>query len=200
MKKVILCCSFIFLFCYQMSANSLDSDIKNYVDHFLQNSFNILNSKNLDTKEKESKVSNLLLENLHFEWIVNFLLGAEIHRISNEELEKFQEVYKNYITYNLGKMIKQYEGEKVEIKFVKNIKDKDYLVKTQVISNNESGNIVVDIMVRKVDSNVFKIFDIITEGISLLITEKQDFNIILQDPKLGKEKVKKLISKLSGEE
>ena len=40
----------------------------------------------------------------------------------------------------------------------------------------------------------------IFKGISLLITEKQDFNIILQDPKLGKEKVKKLISKLSGEE
>ena len=94
-------------------------------------------------------------------------------------------------------MIKQYEGEKVEIKSVKNIKDNDYLVRTQVIGNNESGNIVVDIMVRKVDSNVFKIFDFITEGISLLITEKQDFNIILQDPRLGKEKVKKLISKLS---
>lgn len=199
MRKIILYCSFIFLFCYQISANSLDIDAKNYVNHFLQDSFNILNSKNLDTKEKESKVSNLLLENLHFEWTVNFLLGAEIHKTSSEELEKFKKVYKNYITYNLGKMIKQYEGEKVEIKSVKNIKGNDYLVRTQVISNNESRNIVVDIMVRKVDSNVFKIFDFITEGISLLITEKQDFNIILQDPRLGKEKVKKLISKLSKE-
>lgn len=189
MKKIILYCSFICLFYYQISASMLDG----YVNQFLQNSFDILNNSNLANKEKKNKISNLLLENLDLKWIVNFLLGSERHKISSEELADFREIYKDYIIQNLSKIIEQYNGQKVKIKSIRNIKNKDYLVRTMIMKNNESGNISVDIMIREVDDNVFQIFDIVTEGVSLLITQKQDFNIILQDNTLGKEKIKKLI-------
>lgn len=157
-----------------------ETQIKNYVEQILNNSFAVLNDSKIDEKAKISRVKKLISSNLDAKWMGRFAIGRAKIGLSEDKLRKFDEVYEKYIVKYYINGVRLYNGQRVQIiSFSKKDNAEEFLVKTSINQNN-GDKINVNYMVRKLDNGSFKIFDVIAENVSLLSSQKSEFTSFLQ--------------------
>ena len=163
--------------------------LKEYVDTLMINSFAIINNDKISADEKKGRNSKLMKANLDLIWMANFTLGATRKNLKSQELEQFIEVYTEYVINNYTKIISKYSGQRIVIKEIKSVGDNEYYVEALVVNDKESGSqLDIKFMVRQSSNEgslIFRVFDIVTEGISLLRTQQQEFSSILQRNNIG---------------
>lgn len=156
------------------AANANPSEVSAYVDKILKQFVSIASDPNLSPDNKVEKVKPLLLENLDVEWMSKFVLGRHRKGLSDGDLESFKEVYKNYILVSYSGAVKQYNGQDVKITNIQNISDTEYVVKTS-ISRNGQDPLLINYLVRTYPGNVYKVFDVVTEGVSMITSQQSEF-------------------------
>lgn len=154
-----------------------DTEIQNYVHTLMNKSLNVLNDQTTDLSTKTSQVKSMLASNMDTNWMARFTLGRIIKSLSDKEVTDFINTYNNYVISSYAKTVSLYKGEKVEILSVQNMDDEFSIVKTQVHKND--GNFInVNYLVHKV-SGQYKVCDVITEGISLINSQKAEYGSVI---------------------
>lgn len=152
-------------------------DVDSYVHKLMNDSLEILNDTNISQSNKSLKISKMLAENMDTEWMGRFTLGRLIRTVSESQASAFLSTYKNYVITNYSKTLTLYKGEKVEVQDAQKMNEEFSIVKTQVYKSD--GNVInVNYLVHKVDGN-FKVCDVITEGISLINSQKAEYGSII---------------------
>lgn len=181
-KRLFL--SIILLFAGNAIADNADNPgMQAYVHKLMNESLAILNDDTLDNKTKTNKVKQMLSENMDSSWMARFTLGRGIKAFSPEEVKAFIEAYKSYMISSYASAVSQYKGEKVEIKAVQDMNKEFSVVKTQIIKDD--GNVInVDYLVHSV-SGKFEVCDVITEGISLINSQKSEYDGMIASKGIG---------------
>lgn len=159
------------------------TELKNYISNLADKASTILNNSSLSQEAKISQARNLMHDNLDFDWMAKYTLGAQKKTLSETQIKQFVNVYSNYITKAYTDLIKDYKGGKPEITGVRPLSSGDFIVTTNIINNSDEP-IKVEYLVRKMKKNnkdIFKVSDIIPEGVSLISGQKAEFtNTLLQ--------------------
>jgi ABC-type transporter MlaC component len=83
-----------------------------------------------------------------------------------------------------SKLVKSYKGEKGKLVRVNKISNNLFMVDTEILSTNDGTRTQVKYLVHELsnkDTTRFLIGDIITEGVSLLDSQRSEFNQILSN-------------------
>ena len=159
------------------TAFAAESNIEQYVHKLMNESVDVLNNDKLDQAAKTTKVRQMLSENMDTQWMARFTLGRIIKTLSEAQASKFIAVYKDYVINTYARAVSQYKGEKVSIVSVQKMDEEFSIVSTQVHKND--GNIInVNYLVQEV-SGTYKVCDIITEGISLVNSQKAEYGSVI---------------------
>lgn len=137
----------------------------------------IVISSSFSEKEKEKKLENLFSEAVDSDWIAKFALGRYWRAATDLQKSEYQTVYRKYLFDNYIPKFKKYTNQQFVLKSTLDDGNGEYLVKTE-IKNPAGVDIRVDYKIR-MQNGVYKIFDIVAEGVSLIATQRSDFSSIL---------------------
>lgn len=170
-RSLILFISIVFTF---VPAQAEHDAVSSYVSKILNEFVAIASNPSFTSDVKVSKAKVLIAENLDVDWMAKFVLGRYRRGLASEEMNKFTATYKDYVISIYATAVKQYKGQKVTVTNIKNIADNEYAVKTSIRRDGQDP-LLIDYMVRVYPGNIYKVFDVVTEGVSLITSHQAEF-------------------------
>jgi len=152
-------------------------------------------------KNKE-EFRQIFREGFDFDLIGRFVLGNPWRNASAEQKAEYQQLFETWVLDTYTRRIGAYKGESFKITGEHPIADTDALVETE-IERPSGPPIKAGWRVRNIDGH-FKIVDVVVEGISMALTQRQEFASVVQHDGLDgllrqlKDKVAKLKEEPSG--
>lgn len=134
----------------------------------------------LTSKDRLSKISKLLSEGFDMPWIARFVLGRNWRNASQNEREEYSSLFKTILEHSYSRQFTDYSGQKILILGHK-LGRRDYIFVRSRIFDPERSNIHIDVNWRLVPAgNSFKIVDIVIEGVSMAVTQRNEYASVLQ--------------------
>ena len=150
------------------------------IEGLSQDTIKILTS-DVSQLDKESQIRALLTENLDIERIGLLIAGKAIRKATAAQKTQYKPAIRNYIEIKYSKLIGGYNGQSIEILNTARAGKSDALVNTQIIQEG-SEPVTVSWRVSNKRKRLM-VLDVIVEGISMLLTERQQFESVLQSKK-----------------
>ena len=134
----------------------------------------------LTSRDRLSKISKLLSEGFDMPWIARFILGRNWRNASQNEREEYSSLFKTILEHSYSRQFTDYSGQKIVILGHK-LGRRDYIFVRSRIFDPERSNIHIDVNWRLVPAgNSFKIVDIVIEGVSMAVTQRNEYASVLQ--------------------
>ncbi|HLI10401.1 MAG TPA: ABC transporter substrate-binding protein [Alphaproteobacteria bacterium] len=139
----------------------------------------VLANHGLAPAQRDARVKALLDEGLDLAAIGRFALGPAGRTATPEQRSEYDKLFHDYVLTSYARRFSAYSGETFKVTSAQPIAGSDALVLTQV--TRPSGEIVnVDWRVRDEDGHM-KILDVLIEGVSLVVTQRQEFAAVEQN-------------------
>jgi phospholipid transport system substrate-binding protein len=137
----------------------------------------LIDDKQRPDAERAQDFTKLVNETFDVPKIARFVLGQNWRTASDDEKQQFGDAFKTYLIQVYWSRFNQYNGQSFKVTGQKAQSDVLTLVNTQIVQ--PSGPVVkVDWTVNK-DGASFKIIDVSIEGVSQVLTYRQEFASIL---------------------
>lgn len=167
---------FLFNFCSLAHAAEplMQDKVKKFVETIGNEIVKIANEKNPSEKAKKEKIISIIDDAIDSEWISRFVLGKNYKSITEQQRERFSQLYRGFMINTYGPKFKNYDGRKFTVNEVTEQKG-FYLAKAEFLPRNSNVPISVNFRV-KTRNDKLVILDFIAEGISLIETQRSEFN------------------------
>lgn len=169
-----------------------------FIEQLASQAIKVLSSQDGSLKEREDKFRTLLRNDFAMNDIGRFVVGPYWRRMSPEQRTDYLDLFGEWILKTYSIRLGGYSGEQFQVLNTTPAGQHDVLVKTRIDKSAGNG-FNASWRVRKIDGG-YKIIDIYVEGVSMAITQRSEFESILQrqgvDGLLGmlKDKVRKMSS------
>lgn len=173
MKKISL---FIFLILFPSLgfADSKEDEVRIFVDDIGNKIISIANDKSLPDVKRKDKIISVVDSAIDADWIARFVLAKNYKEATDSQKEKFTKLYRQFMINTYGPKFKNYNGRKFDVREVtkQNI---FYLAKSEFLPHDSNTIINVDFRVKEKGGKLV-ILDFIAEGVSLIETQRSEFN------------------------
>ncbi|MBL6664579.1 MAG: ABC transporter substrate-binding protein [Rickettsiales bacterium] len=176
MKTLLIAIISLFTFANYSFALSDDRtlEVRNFIDSIGNKIIAISKDENLSGDKKSDKIIEIVDKSIDSQWISRFVLGVNYRKASDLQKEKFRDLYRQFMINTYGPKFKNYQGNSFNIREVIN-QQRFYLVKTDFITKTTDPVISIDFRVKDYNGRLV-ILDFIAEGISLIETQRSEFN------------------------
>jgi len=196
MKNFLLVLFLVFSFDVVAQNDSPQEMIKKFVQNVGDQIIDVAKEKSLSDSQKKQKIIAIIDKSTDSKWIARFVLGKNHKTATEDQKKQFMSMYREFMINTYGPKFNSYDGKK----FVVNSVEKQsnfYLVKSEFVPKNSDVVIFFDFRVKENEGNFF-IVDFIAEGVSLIETQRSEFNSSINDEGMDKflENLKKRIENL----
>jgi len=171
MKKITA----LFLVFFSLNSFAADKkDVEKFVNKIGNDIINIAKQTNLSEEKKREKIINVVDAVIDAEWIARFVLAKNYNGASDAQKERFTKLYRDFMINTYGPKFKKYNGKKFSVTEVAEQKS-FYIAKAEFIPHDSNIAINVNFRVKDRDGKLV-ILDFIAEGVSLIETQRSEFN------------------------
>ncbi|MBK5920585.1 hypothetical protein CCR80_05960 [Rhodothalassium salexigens] len=156
------------------SAAEEPENAKQFLSALADNAFSVWQDPSLTEAEREKKFQSLLLEGFHVDYIARLVLGRYTRQASDEQFRRYLDVFPQYTVEVISNRLGEYGNEKVTINETAPAGPRGDLYIRSTIVRPDAEDVLADWRVRKVGDE-FKIIDVKLEGISMVRTQREDF-------------------------
>lgn len=196
MKKIILSILLIALSSPSFAQEADKSEqVKKFVNEIGNKIISIASEKNVSEEKKKSKIIAVIDQSIDSDWIARFVLGKNYKTADKADQERFTKLYREFMINTYGPKFKNYNGRNFEVLEVTE-RSGFYVAKAEFTPHSGAA-ISVDFRVKERGGKLV-ILDFIAEGISLIETQRSEFNSAISKDGMEKfldnldERVKKL--------
>lgn len=140
----------------------------------------ILANKDQALDAREEAVQRLLRENLELETMGRFVLGPEWRKASDEQRTEYLKLFSEFVVTTYSRRLGEYGGQQFEVTGTSQAGKSDALVVTSVSSNDGSPPVQAGWRVKTADGGRLKIVDVVVEGVSMLQTQRSEFDSVVR--------------------
>jgi phospholipid transport system substrate-binding protein len=183
MRKICLFIVINSFFIYSYSAEG-NAELKIYIDKLIAEVSKVLNDQSANEGAKIAKSQDLLVSNLDLSWMAKYTLGRYRKGLTQSQIDNFIQIYSKYVTISYTDLVKNYKGEQWKIVNIHKIDEDSFIVTMTITKSQNQPTIKVEYFVRQVQNNnqhVYKVSDIITEGVSMINSQQAEFTNILEN-------------------
>ncbi|MBO39009.1 MAG: toluene tolerance protein [Rhodospirillaceae bacterium] len=141
-----------------------------------QNAINSLTNKEITQAKREDLFRKILHRTFELRLIARFALGRFWRRASKAQQIEYIALFEEFIVKAYAARFADYKGENFIVGKVRNINERDHIVQSEVVLKN-GRKIVVHWRVR--NGKALKIIDVLVEGVSMAITQRDQFAAII---------------------
>ncbi len=139
----------------------------------------VLGSADASLAKREAKLRALLRSRFDMRVMGRFALGRYWRRASAEQRRDYLDLFGEYVVSTYSAMLGGYTGEKLTIVSETPLSNKiDVLVNTRI--TRPSGPPVKATWRVRARDDDFRIIDVMIEGISMVVTQRQQFSSVIQ--------------------
>lgn len=153
-------------------------DAQTFVNNLGDRAIRMLSDKNLTKEQKISEFRILLNAGFDIPLIARYALGKYWRPAEKKKRQEYAEVFEEFIVGVYAARLGQFGGETFAVTGVQADGKKDFIV-SSIVKPPSGVSINVDWRVRKREDN-YKILDVIIEGVSMIITQRDEFSAIVQ--------------------
>ncbi len=158
-----------------MAQNVAPKDqVKNFVNDVGGRIISTAGEKGISEEKKKDKIITIIDDSIDSEWISRFVLGKNYKSISDENRSKFSKLYRDFMINTYGPKFKNYNGRKFSVTDVEE-QNGFFVAKAEFLPKDSNVPISVDFRVKE-RSGKLVILDFIAEGVSLIETQRSEFN------------------------
>jgi phospholipid transport system substrate-binding protein len=154
------------------SARAFMQDVSNHV-------LAILNDKQRSDAEREKQFEALVDQNFDLPRISRFVLGLSWRTASDQEKQQFNQAFRTYLIDFYWGRFRQYSGQSFKVIGEQAQSPTLTIVNTQIVQPSGQPPAKVDWTVIK-EGGGYKIIDVSIEGISQVLTYRQEFAAVIQ--------------------
>ena len=179
-KKIFFVAHFLFFsFLSINNSNAYSSDPKEFITEIVEEAKKILVATN--SKEfKEKKLTEVALKTTDIKGIGYYTLGAYRKNLSEEQLQKYEELFKKYFLKSFTSRLTDYSDPKIDVLSVEVLNPKYTMVKSLLIATDKKPEVKIDWRVYTKNPEKPLIRDLIVEGLSLARTQKEEFASVIE--------------------
>ena len=141
-----------------------------------QQAIDSLTGKDVDDSVRQARFRKILNDTFEVPLIARFTLGRFWRRANEEQRKEYVGLFEDFIVKAYAARFRDYSGETFTVGKVREIDERDALVQSE-ITLKDGRRIVVYWRVR--GNSDFKIIDVIVEGVSMAITQRDEFAAII---------------------
>lgn len=153
------------------------SAAKSFVDKVATQVLAIVKNEALSTEQKQSRIETVFTDKVDIYFVAKFVLGKHWRTATPKQQQDYLAAYRPFILKNYASKLAKYSGQTYELKNARI--DGDASMVTMVIHDTDGADVLVDYRLRGA-AGAYKIVDITVEGVSLLTTQRSEFNGIVE--------------------
>jgi len=155
------------------------NDAAAFVSDLVGKAMHSLSDKALSDEQREKQFRAMLDTKFDMPRISRFVLGRYWTTASDQDKQNFQKLFEDYVVRAYAARFSQYSGEQVKVIGARPESETVTLVTSQIARDNGAPPAKIDWRVRKQD-NDYKVVDIDVEGVSMLVTQREEFGSVIQ--------------------
>ncbi|MSO65558.1 MAG: ABC transporter substrate-binding protein [Alphaproteobacteria bacterium] len=149
-----------------------------FVEKFGDNAVKVLADGGLNEDQKIDHFRRLLNDGFDVSLIGRMVLGPRARTASETQMKEYTALFEKFIVASSAQRLNRYSGEQLNVKG-SHPDGRDVIVHSEIQQGPGKPAVKVDWRVRGEDPN-FKIVDIIVEGVSMVITQRDEFASVVQ--------------------
>lgn len=172
------------LLCVNFSdASNSNKEASRFVAEMSDQVMQIAENQNLSEQDKSSQLKKIFNNIVDIQWIGRFAMGKNWRNLSEQQKNLFMSLYPDYLTKSYVKNFNEINKNTIKVISVNSTSEREYIVFTSITNkiNNTSVNVNFRLIQNGETYKDFKIFDIIAEGVSLISTQRNEFNEIMSN-------------------
>tara|TARA_B100000676_G_scaffold306656_1_gene363341 strand:+ start:2337 stop:2942 length:606 start_codon:yes stop_codon:yes gene_type:complete len=166
------------VFLHTSPAVALDGEAENFVRVMGKKVFASLGEKGISDRERTKRFTVLLPEALDLEYIARFTLGRYWRVATEEQKIEYTRLFKKFVIQAYANRFKGLSGKTFNVLHSRSIAANQVLVLSEIIIPNQPV-VRVNWRVRSKE-NTHKITDIMVEGISMSVTQRDEFVSVIR--------------------
>ena len=136
-----------------------------------------LTDKSLSEEQRKDKFREILNRTFRVQLLARFTLGRYWSQATPEQQKEYVSLFEDFVVLAYATRFKDYSGEDFRVGAVRDINSRDKLVNSKLVLKDGTA-IPVHWRVRGGDS--YKIIDVLVEGVSMAITQRDEFAAIIR--------------------
>lgn len=177
MKKLVSAILLVLIF--QLPSQLLAKDVKMeevkaFINKVGGEIIKSANNTESSPEERKAKIISVIDNAIDSQWISRFVLGKNYRMASDEQKATFMNLYRDFMINTYGPKFQNYNGEKFEVTDVTE-QGRFYMAKAEFLPKDSKTPILVAFRVKE-NGGQLVILDFIAEGISLIETQRSEFN------------------------
>ncbi len=176
MKQLLTTAFFLIIF--SSSALAQDAQMKSKVKIFTEEVggkiISIANEKGISEEKKKDKIITVIDGAIDADWISRFVLGKNYKTLSEENKTKFSKLYRDFMINTYGPKFRNYNGRRFDVVEVTE-QNGFFVAKSEFLPKDSNVPINVNFRVKEREGKLV-ILDFIAEGVSLIETQRSEFN------------------------
>lgn len=151
---------------------------KAFIDRIGQQVLEIAQDSGKPDSEKMAELESLFVSTVDVPWIARFVIGPYWRQANVQQQQDYLKYYQQFIVKHYVGRFTEYAGQTYRLDLVSSQGEGKYLVRMIIDSPNEPS-VVTDYRIRQDESGAYKIYDIVVEGVSMIVTQKQEFSSVV---------------------
>ena len=149
-----------------------------HIEKLGQQAFSDLGQNGMSLEEREEIFAETLRQGFDLPRIARFVMGKYWRRASPEQRDDYVDLFSRFVIKTYSQHLGGFAGSAFKIVGAKPIGKGDVLVRT-IVQRSSGPPVKAGWRVREIKDQ-YKIIDVMVEGISMAVTQRQDFASILK--------------------
>lgn len=137
-----------------------------------------LADESLSSEARTAHLQRLFATGFDVRTISLFVLGRHLRQANKQQIREYLTLFEDFIVTTYAARFGRYEGETLELKGTRASGGRDVVVISEILHPGDVP-LRVDWRVRKTEEG-YKIVDVVVEGVSMLITQRDEFSSVIQ--------------------
>ncbi len=152
-----------------------------YVESLGNRAIAIIANEKLPKLQKQKQLEKIFAENVDIPWVGRFVMGRFWRTATPEQQKRYLKEYETFVITHYASRFAEYSGGKFTITSTRKDSENEFTVSMKMETGDQGAEAVaVDYRVRS-SAGGLKVFDVIVEGVSMITTQRAEFNAILND-------------------
>jgi phospholipid transport system substrate-binding protein len=157
-------------------ALAADENADEFIRTVGQQAIDSLTGKEMSDEQRQNGFRTILNRTFEVPLIARFTLGRYWRRASKVQQKEYVELFEDFIVLAYTARFKNYNGKAFTVGKMRKIDERDALVQSE-LALKDGRKIIVNWRVRSKTEP--KIIDVIVEGVSMAITQRDEFSAII---------------------
>ena len=171
--------SLVFFVLLLLSQKSFSIEPDKFIQSIADEASKVL-VNNFSKEKKMEKLKAIALKSVDIKGIGLYSLGSHRKNLSDNQKEKYSELFKKYFLKSFSSRLSDYTDPKINVLSMEKLNNKYTIVSSILIATEKNPEVKINWRVYTKDPANPLIRDLIIEGLSLARTQKEEFNSVIQ--------------------